>query len=306
MIETKERFDINYIDASGVCGYHRCPARFMFKRLMGLEHPDRDHKAVDYGTDMHRALPLCYSGSSSEAVRVFCDCWKQRPYGEDDKARNCARAEASLQDFTLGHTPELCPYTIVKYPIQAPGADIISDNEVPFLIDIGGELPCAGRIDVPVRWKAGSTLWALDYKTASEISGRYFENFHFACQSVLYTVALAHIAAPEQVSGMIIEAIRVSGAAKQSVETQLNFVFVQEHMAASMIDFVNATSLEILSCNSIGKWPRRYTGCAPYSMFGQPGRFCEFKSICDVPDWQDAVRFYKRTEPFHPFKVSSG
>jgi len=173
MIETTEKFNINYIDASGMCDFNRCPAKYFFNRLLGLQLPDANVIALDYGTDMHFALPLAYDNPEA-AIKAFAERWGKRSYGNDDVKRNVARAYASLKDFHNCRNCHVCPYKIEKFPdIKAPTADKISENEVPFLIDIGGPLALAGRIDAPVLWLDDDSWWALDYKTASEISPRY-------------------------------------------------------------------------------------------------------------------------------------
>lgn len=300
MIKTSESFEVDYIDPSGMSDFARCPARYMFKRLMGLAKIDDNRIALDFGSDMHVALPLCYIGDSSAAVATFNDAWDKRKYGDDDEKRNKSTARASLDGFCRTHAPGICPYKIVELPIKAPTHDVISPNEIPFLIDIGGQLALAGRIDFPARWNADGTLWSADYKTTSEISPRWFDNFHNSPQAVGYTLALSQTTG-ERCPGMIIEAVRVS---KRNVENKIGLIFVRDHQIESFVRFANSVSTSIIRCLEQKAWPKKPTGCAPYPMFGQPGRFCEFKMICDSPNWLDAVRLYKRGKPFHPFHIS--
>jgi len=301
MIRVDKHFTIDYVDASGLSCFARCPARYLFQRLMGLELPDKSTIAVDYGTDIHRALPHCYKGADNiqTAVEQFTASWSSREHGESDEKRTTNHAVASLSQFAATHSPDKCPYRILNFPIKAPTATIISPNEIPFLVDIGGDLPAAGRIDVAVEWKTTNDLWVLDYKTSSEISSRYFKNFEGAPQTCLYTLALSQIA-NRRATGMIIEAIRVS---KCNVETQMQMIYVKDEEITAFIRFANRISKAIIACNESKSWPKQLTGCSPYSMFGQPGRQCEYKMICEQSDWTSVLRFYKQTEPFHPFKV---
>jgi len=301
MIKTNDIFDISYIDASSLVKFACCPACYMFERLMGLSAPDDNSIAPDYGTAIHRALPHCYNGPANTrtACDEFMDAWTKYGYGYQDEKRNPDTAEASLVGFAATHAPGTCPYDILKYPINAPTADIVSPNEIPFLIDLGGELPGAGRIDLAVRWRDTDDIWANDYKTASEVSARYFKNFEAACQPCMYTLALSVISAV-QVKGMIVEAIRTS---KKNVENQIHFVFITERQLEIFIEFANRKAKEILQCNESGEWPQHPSNCAPYAMYIQPGRLCPYRSICNYKDWEMQVKYFKRTEPFHPFRI---
>jgi len=304
MIKTEEQFDITYVDPSSICAFNRCPAKYLFSRLMGLNLPDSSRIALDYGTDMHVAFPFCYEEEDScveVAAEMFYKCWAKRSYGNEDPKRNPAKARASLLDFHQHHKPSTCPYDILPIPEGATikTIDTISPNEMCFLVDIGGPLALAGRIDLPVRMKANGTLWMSDYKTSSEISARYFANFENSPQALGYTLG-GSIALGEDVEGLIIEAVRVS---PKNVEYQMYHAFINKHQLEIFVEFANDTAKRILRCNEDKSWPQCSTGCAPYAMFGQPGRFCEYRDLCTIGRWQDMVRYYERLVPFHPFKV---
>lgn len=304
MIKAAKSYDINYIDCSGMCTFERCPARYLFNRLEGLKSPDAMTIHVDYGTDIHAALPHCYRGKDGldEAAKVFDDGWLRRSHGQEDKKRNSQRARMSLLNFIESHSQTSCPYEIlpIASQIAAPEADRISDNEVPFAVDIGGPLSFLGRLDLPVLWKDTGHKWALDYKTASEISARYFRNFENSPQAVGYTLALS-ILTEEDIKGMIIEAVRVS---PKNDETQLQHIWVTKKQMMSFTEFANRTALSIRASNERQVWIKKPTGCGPYSMFGQPGFYCEYADLCNSENWEDMMRFYKREKPFHPFKIT--
>ncbi len=301
MIKTDEKFNIDYIDASGMVKFACCPARYLFGRQMGLTAPNDNMVAPDYGTAMHRAFPYCYNGPTNiqQATAEFIAAWNKYNYGYVDEKRNPDTAEMSLVGFATTHSPSACPYKILNYPIDADTADIISPNEIPFMIDMGGELPGAGRIDLAVRWNDTGDLWSSDYKTASEISPRYFKCFEAACQPCMYTLALSMIA-NESAKGMIVEAVRTS---KKSVENQIHFVFITERQIEVFLEFANQKSEEILRCNESGEWPQHPSNCSPQAMYIAPGRLCPYRTICDYKDWKRQVQYFKRSEPFHPFKV---
>lgn len=302
MIKVDNTFEINYTDQSGLSAFNRCPAKYMFSRLMGLQNSKRNTLALDYGSDMHEVLPYCYSKSTLDmAIQMFKDRWEARGHEHDDK-RNVDCAENTLYDFTNTHCDGLCPYEIQHYDIKAPTKVLISKNEVPFLIDLGGPLVHAGRVDAPVKWLADDTLWALDYKTSGEVSNRFFSNFANCPQAIGYTLAMSQLTS-QRFMGFIVEAIRVS---KKNAESQLHLVHIKDHQIDSFITFANTTASRILLCNEKKTWPKNCAACAPYSMFGGAGYVCDYLDLCDSPDWKSMEKFYNKAEPFHPFEIDTG
>ena len=149
----EEKFKIDYIDPSSLSSFSRCPAKYYLSRLKALQKPDRSTIAMDYGTDIHEAVPYCYDMATlDQAIAIFKERWLKRGH-QYDKKRNCDSAEALLTQFAADHT-RMCPYEPLDLQITAPTNTPISKNEVPFLMDIGGSLPFAGRIDLPAIWKA--------------------------------------------------------------------------------------------------------------------------------------------------------
>lgn len=299
MIKANEKFDINYIDPSGISKFNRCPAAYMFSRLLGLQNQNRTTLAMDYGTDFHEAVPYCYDKNTLDtAIEIFKNKWEKRDH-PFDKKRNIQCAKNSLMEFTNSHDGAMCPYEVIKFDIAATTSVTISKNEIPFLTDIGGLLPLAGRIDAPVKWKSDSSIFALDYKTSGEVSPRILANFENCPQALAYTLALSHITGKE-VKGLIIELIRVS---EKNTQSLMHMVFVQEHQIISFIRFANNTAKRILECNEKQEWPRHCSGCAPYAMFGSPGYPCDYMMICNSPDPEAMYKFYNKHEPFHPFDI---
>jgi len=308
MIKTKERFEIDYCDPSGLSRFGRCPAMYMLERLMGLTDPGRDMIAPDYGTCMHRALPYAYKGADNleEANNEFDRAWEGYSYGWRDEKRNPDTARISLSSFALQRSPEMCQYDILPAEFREKTADIISPNEIPFLIDIGGPLSLAGRIDLMIRYRPTGDVWVDDYKTASEISPRFFNNFTAGCQACGYTLAGTHITG-ERVKGIAIEAIRTAKpGTKNSGQCVIEFVFVTDVQLEQFVEGAISKSAKMLSCNDDGEWPQENSACAPYAQFGMPGYQCPYRPLCDRgDDWEDQVRFYKRSKPFHPFFVNT-
>jgi len=298
MIKANEKFNINYIDASSICNFTRCPAMYMMSRLSGLSKSSNMMMAADYGTDMHEALPYCYDdGSAEKAIEIFTTRWTARNHAFNDK-RNLDCAINTIYDFYNSH--KNCPYEIVQFPdIATPTHLNISKNELPFIIDIGGPLPLAGRIDAPVRWKTDNTLWALDYKTSGEVSQRFFNGFENSPQALAYTIALSQLT-EERARGFIVEAIRVS---KKNAESQMHMVFIKDCQIEHFIRFANNVAEQILECNEKQEWPMNCAACGTYSMFHIPGYSCDFLDVCTNPDKESMMKFYYKNPPWHPFVI---
>jgi len=300
--ETDETFSISYLDPSGFSKFSRCPAAYMFSRLMGLILPDASRIALDFGTCLHLAVPYCYDAETlDEGCEVFRDAWFSFGYGEDDPKRNTMRGIDTLKNFHQHRCPGKCPYTIQSFPnIESPeGCHRVNDNEIPFLIDVGAVFPMAGRMDFAAKWMIDSKIYAADYKSTSEISGRWQTSFWNSPQTLAYTLAMAHILG-ETPPGMIVEGLRVS---PRNDEVTMFTSDVHPHMLESFIVEFMAAANTIKWMNENHIWPKKCSGCQPYAMFGQPGYQCEYNLICSSSHPESIVTLYQREEPYHPFKM---
>jgi len=313
IIKAEMRYDIDYIDASGSGRASNCKARYFFERILGLQNQDRDTTALDYGTDFHAIAPLCYGAKNSDeeqqlfehAFSVFEKLRKKRVVPETDKKHSLAFSEPRIRQFIELHAEFICPYKIIKFPFSVPeNAELISDNEVPFTIDIGGDLVFCGRIDFPAELVQTGELFSGDYKTASEISGRLWNCFELNAQAIGYTLALAHIS-NRAVTGFMVEAIRKSTNIKKT-ECAIHYQYVTPYEVEFFIEYMNDLSKKILDCNEKKEWTKNLSACSVYSTTGIPSGNCPFKLLCKADDWQSVAGYYKQTEPFHPFKLESG
>ncbi len=309
IITAEKQYEIDYIDASGSSTFSQCPAKYFFERILGLQNQDRNTVALDYGTDFHVIAPLCYGAKDSteenelfqKAFSLFEKLREKRDY-EIDKKHSLEHSEPRIRQFIELHAAGICPYKIITFPFTVPdGADVISDNEVPFAVDIGGQLIFCGRIDFPAELLQTGELFAGDYKTASEISGRLWECFDLNTQAIGYTLALSHIA-NTKVTGFMIEAIRKS-ADKRKTECALHYQYVTPYEIEFFIGYMNDLADAICLCNERKSWPKKLSGCSVYSTTGIPSGNCPYKLLCKSKNWLDTASYYKQTEPFHPFKL---
>ncbi len=298
MIKTDDHFDVRFVDSSRLSIISRCETKFLFQCLYGFVHPEASMIPLDYGTVMHRVHPYMFSGSTKKAIETFNDLWKLYGYGEDDSKRNTALSIARIMDFVNNHTPKNCPYEILHFDFSSP-TDLISENEVPFLIDIGAIYPFCGRIDMVIYHKLLKSKFAYDFKTSSEISPRYFDGFWFSNQAVGYTLALSQLSG-EKIEGIVYEAMRIS---KTNIENQMGFCYVNDHNIRKFIEETKLTCARIEAANDTGAWRQNHSMCSSYAGFGFPCRVCDYKLLCDSPNWKDAVKYYRRIKPFDPLDL---
>lgn len=306
-MKINETFDIQYIDCSSLDSFVQCPFKYMLSRCMGIKKREDNQIALDYGKVIHECLPMCYDQPLENVLQKFDTLWASLPYGEEDDKRNTSCAHLLLENFHTNHQEHNRAYEPVSLSVDTVKTeDKASDGEVPFLIDIGGAYPFAGRIDMPVRIKISDTLWALDYKTSGEVSKRFLEGFENHPQALGYTLALSFLT-EQKVSGFIVEAVRVAKMPKRPSTVPPNMwhpIYVPEHKMQWFIEWASRVSQQIQECNEKQDWPKNPAGCCPYSMFGMPGYFCKYKDICNQPEdrFEEQLRYFKREEPFHPFE----
>ena len=295
MIKTPERFDIRFIDASRISNWLRCEARFLFRSLMGLRWPEEDRIKLDYGTVMHRVLPKMYSGDAAEAIAMFDDLWAKFPYQESDSKRNTMLSHSRIVNFVDNHSEQNRQYDILHFDFSSP-AELISENEVPFLIDIDARFPLAGRIDAIIELRSTKRKFAYDFKTSSEISPRYFDSFWFSPQALSYTIAAKQITW-EEIDGLAIEVMRIS---EKNFENQIGFTYVTAVEIGKFIEEIINICIEIETANTMGVYQQNFAMCSAYSGFGFPCTSCEYRLLCSAADWAPLTRFYKREKAFDP------
>ena len=299
MLIEGNKHEIKFIDASSISTFTRCPAKYFFSRLEGYSTIGSNHIYLDFGTAMHRALPLCYNDLSA-GIKEFTESWKEYSHGNSDDKRNPGNAMLMLQDFHRLRNPNVCPYEILEFPdVVEPTKDKISLFEVPFAIDIGVPVPAIGRIDIPIRWKSTGHIFACDYKTTAEISGRFFDSFRNSAQTILYTIAL-HYLTGEDVKGMAIEAIRVS---KARCETQIMPLYISDYQIQMFTEYVSSMMDRLLDCNENQQWPKNICSCNGYSQYGHPTSTCEYYNLCNSKNWETQAAGYDKSEPFAPFEI---
>lgn len=302
-----------WLSISSLISFSRCPRKYFYGSGCRLGSPSGPHPALTFGQAIHKALPQLLIGEDStkldRALEAFDSIWtKEVEESTQDEKRNKNGATQILMDFFFAHSQGRSIYELVKPPeSNVIKAEDVSDYEVPFAIDIGLSVPLVGRIDALVRHRDSHKLWALEWKTASEVSARFLEGFQRSLQCLCYTLAL-RILTNEPIEGTLVEALLVAAPAKrtgsQRTLTQIVPIIALPHHIEAFISWARYYGSLLLECERIGDFPQDFKGCHPYAQFASIGYPCEFSNLCDVPDWTKLKDFYAITQD-RPFVLSS-
>jgi hypothetical protein len=280
-----------WLSISSLVSFSRCPRQYFYGSGCRLESPD-PAPALQFGAALHRAIPQLMSGEPattlSRAIEAFDHEWDG---SLDDDKRNRASAIRMLMSFAGTHPRDRGLYELLPPPtgpwvIKVP--DRVSDWEIPFAVDIGLDVPLVGRIDGWGRNRDTGELWAIEYKTTSELSTRFLESFNLNPQSIGYPAILRLSGLP--VRGCIIEGLLVS---KTRNESLCKPVYVEDHHIQDFIQWARWTGAQILECERRGYFPKDLSACNPYSQHGSPGFTCRYDSLCLPSDWTTLKDFYQ-------------
>lgn len=258
-----------------------------------------EHVALKYGEAIHAALPwVLAEGDVDKAFKAFKSVWKDT---QGDEKRNEGCAKLSLINYSVTHRKGNCLFNIKEAPkgdIQV--AESVSPWEIPWAIDIGLDVPLVGRIDALCEHRDTHELMALEFKTSSEISARLAAGFELSPQTSGYTLAL-QVYTGRPISGVMMDFI---GVKKGKAEDMVHPIRVQDHHLVAFLGWAKFWGGLILECEKKGDFPQWFTGCTPYSQFGMPGYMCEYKHLCDTPDWTTMKQFYEVRRD-HPFDLGA-
>jgi hypothetical protein len=306
---TREWFDI-----STLTSVRRCPRKDFYTHGLGLRKPGLP-TAMDYGTGVHKALPELIGmadqkNAVGKAMQAFLSVWTNEHEAALDDKRNTHRAMETFAEFSRTHFGRNSIYEILPPPDRrlVTTKDHVNDYEIPFGIDIGLPIPLVGRIDAMVRHRDTREIWALEWKTTAQGGAWFLGNFDLNPQVVGYCHALREMGV--DCKGTMVEYIL---SAKVKSESGMKPIHVAEHMCRAFVtecrfwgQFLLEMESKIIEAVNEGRpirddvVPRWFTGCAPYSMFGQPGFQCDYVKLCQVDNWESLTDLYslKRWNPF--------
>lgn len=303
--ENTEPFEI--LSTTGLARFARCPRLFFYTHMCELTTAGA-RLPLKFGEAIHKALPqVLVNADLDAAMQDFMSIWQDRD-GMNDEKRNTVVAQRMLLHALSAHSTK-APYPVyemLKPPITAMTVgEEKSDYEIPFVLQIPGSRFLLGsRIDGLARHKATDEEWGLEFKTASSLSSWTLDSFELNIQIMLYTLALRTLYKPS-IPGCLLHAFYVARQPSKTVpESIIKPVHVQPHILDDFVRWVVFTSQMIQLYIDSKNFPKQFSGCSPYSMYGVPGGVCEFKNACWVEDWTQMLSLYVKSD-YKPFKLAA-
>ena len=282
-----------WLSPSALTNFRRCKRYYFYAQGCRLSSPD-PAPALEFGKAMHRGFPYAVKGDVATAMAEFAKDWNEEEFADDK--RHTEGAYRIFKDLVERHSGNKALYELVKPPDTRLQTDDTSEYEVPFAIDIGAHIPVFGRADGIGRHRDTGELWAIEFKTTSQLGSWFIGSFVNNPQVLIYTLAISTLTG-ERIRGGIIEACKVpKGRGKN--ESMAIPVNVDEDQIDEILNLLYRTCLEIKDCEKAENFPKDYTACTTYPQFGSPGFRCRYERLCSVPDWTIFKDFYNvRDEP---------
>jgi hypothetical protein len=271
-----------WLSISALTELARCSRKFFYHSGCRLVTPGAK-PALLYGTAIHRALPEVLVNGLDAGLKAFETIWDEDL--NDDK-RNPARAHALLLAFQQSHLGSRSIYKLLTPPLGAlKVASKDSPWEVPFAIDIPGiPIPLVGKIDAMVEHRDTGELWALEWKTTSELGSRFLNNFPFNPQVLCYPLVLSTLTG-RPCQGTMVEGLLV---AKVSAECLCHPISVPPFQIQDFVAWVRFMYAKLAMCEQLHDFPKEPSGCTSYSCYGSPGYMCDYSDLCHMTDcWLD-------------------
>lgn len=288
-LEYKNR---KYLSVSTLLDFKRCPRRFFYRKL-GLTSRV-EPTALIYGSAMHKAVPVAVTQGLEPAVKAFISVWgKTTP----TDVMNVEKAIASIRHFIFTHEGGKSIYEFLPPPSGTLAVDdLVSDYEIPWVLDIGLSIPLVGRIDAWVKHRDTNEKWGWEFKTVGRSIGSYFfESFEMNIQNLTYSLALRTMTG-ETVEGMMIEAMLKH---KTKVDNMIHLEPVADHHLEDVLHWLQRTGSELLHCeHRLEEYPpeevfiKDFSGCSAYPLFYMQSWRCEYSDLCRVADWHTMEDLY--------------
>ena len=281
------------LSISSICNFRRCPRKFFYSNLCNLSPWTEEPNFFKFGRALHASAPWALKNDLRKAMEEFDKVWPSDGHMDDDK-RNRSRASASMVYLQSVCGEPRGIYSLVEPPKTGLlNPEGVSPFEIPFAIDVGIDVPFVGVVDGLVRHRDTKKLWALEIKSASEMSMRFAGSFEMNPQCIGYPLALQAFV-EEDLQGTFVQGILV---AKSSVNTLTVPVSVRKNLYEDFLELIQLTREEIEKCLQRGHFPKDLSSCNGYSQFGQFTFDCDFQSLCSVGDWTSLKSMFFQSEP---------
>jgi len=275
------------ISISSAQDFSRCPRLYFYRKGCGLQELEV-HQALTFGEGIHKAMPSAMRMQEASALKAFMKVWGVRDALEDPK-RNSKRARAILQTFMANHRGDKALYAIIPPPPSRTPIQDMSEDEVPFAVDVGLAVPFVGKVDAVGRHRDTHEVYAVEYKTSSRFGSLFVGAFTTHPQVLGYTTALA-ILMEEEVVGCVVEALLV---AKVKTDTLTLPFTIQDHQVVSFLEWLEGVVEGVQRCEDCGCWPKDVSACTSLPCHGMPGFPCRYQRLCMVEDWQSLKDMYR-------------
>ena len=275
-----------YLSVSSLVSWARCPRKFFYETV-GVKSP-LPAPALLFGEAIHAALPLGIMEGMKPALEAFDKIWDR----DLEDGRNHSRNQAILMigDFVRTHGGPNSLFSLLPPP-ASPGVKMnerVSDWEVPFAIDIGVSVPLVGRIDGLCRHRDTGEVWALEYKTTSQMTGWLQSGFQSNLQLIAYTLVMRTLGAP--VKGVIVDLLLKKKGKAQTVPQPY---YISDQQINAFLQWVPWAWHEILKMEKNQFFPQDRSGCHPYGQFAVGGFQCSFLDLCNAPEWTDLMSSFE-------------
>jgi len=298
-----EEFKI--LSTTGLSKFARCPRLFFYTHVCGLMFPS-EALPLKFGEAIHAGLPYVLAESNIKlAIKKFEDVWGTRDQFNDDK-RNTGVATRIFMHALFNHsnTAKYQMYQIKK-PLISNLAVTGDQNEyeIPFVLRIPGcKFLVGSRIDALSVLLSTGEEWVTEFKTASSLADWTLNSFELNTQLMLYVLA-ARTLYNQSCPGVLLHAFHVAKAvSKTTPESIVKPIYIKQNVLDDFVRWVIFQAKMIEFYIERKDFPKQFSGCSPYSMFGVPGGVCEFKNLCYIPNWTTMRNFLVKSD-YKPFRL---
>lgn len=294
----------DYLSVTTLMDFVRCPRRYFYRKC-GLTTRDQGN-ALQYGTAMHKAVPIAMTEGIIPAMAAFNSEWDD---SLADLKRSVPRAYAQLSHYIHTHSAGKSIYSFETPPAN-PGIELdksTSPFEVPGVLDVGLDVPIVVRIDGLVRHRDTQELWGYEFKTASKLYG-LFDALEMHPQVLIYATVLRTLTG-QDIKGIMCEGMLIDA---KKVENMTHPIPVQEHLMDGALAWLKYYGANLLAAEKKFKeigaeaFIKNFCGCTPYPLHYMTGFPCEYQNLCHAPDWEMMTSLYD-VKPDHKFiKVTKG
>lgn len=276
-----------YLSVSSLMSFARCPRYYYYGSGLRLEEAEGERNYFLFGEALHKGVTVACLKGVDEAMVEFDMVWDEV---FADEKRNRARAIEMLHSARK-------TFLATDWELREPpgGAlrlnDKVSEYEIPIAVDIGLPVPLVVRIDAWGWDQDSQEEMVVEFKTSSEVSGRFMEGFEGSVQLMTYVMALSQ-ALGREIRRAHIFVMRVS---KSNAETRIQPVRFTDHQLEKNLGWLRELGSQLLACEEHCQWPCAFSGCNPYTTFGQPGYTCDYFPLCHyAEDWRELGSLYRQ------------